>query len=241
MAAVAWPGESPLGKRVTIDFQTDTGMTELRETEVVGVVPPSREVTLHGDEPPIAYLPAWSTRAVNRALVRTAGAPMELVPLIRELVKDLGIRRPLDNIRAVRHNIEDATEGTRFVLTLTGMFSALAVFLAALGIYGVVSHLVGQRQHEIGVRMALGASRQSVRSMVMRQGLTVVVTGLGLGVALALALTRVIGSMLYGVSPTDPVTFALVAGLLLAVAALACLIPATRATRVEPVTALREA
>ena len=132
---------------------------------------------------------------------------MELVPLIRELVKDLGIRRPLDNIRAVRHNIEDATEGTRFVLTLTGMFSALAVFLAALGIYGVVSHLVGQRQHEIGVRMALGASRQSVRSMVMRQGLTVVVTGLGLGVALALALTRVIGSMLYGVSPTDPVTF----------------------------------
>jgi putative ABC transport system permease protein len=241
MAELAWPNESPIGKRVSIDFATPSGMTELRETEVIGMVPTSRELTLHGDEPPTAYLPAWSTRAVNRALVRTSGDPTALVPAVRELVKELGIRRPLDNVRAVRRNIDDATEDTRFVLTLTGVFSGLAVLLAALGIYGVVSHLVGQRQHEIGVRMALGASRTSVRSMVMRQGLAVVAVGLGVGMALAWGVTRLIGSMLYGVSPTDPVTFAAVTGLLLAVAALACLIPATRATRVEPVTALRDA
>jgi putative ABC transport system permease protein len=241
MADLAWPGESPLGKFVKIDFATPSGMTELRDTEVVGVVPSSREVTLSGDEPPTAYLPAWSTRAVNRAMVRTAGEPTELIPVVRELVRELGIRRPLDNVRAVRRNIDDATEDSRFVLTLTGGFSALAVLLAALGIYGVVSHLVGQRQHEIGVRMALGAQRASVRAMVMRQGLAVVAGGVGLGTLLAWGVTRLIGSLLYDVSPTDPVTFAAVVGLLFAVAALACLLPAARATRVEPVTALRDA
>ncbi len=240
MAEMAWPGESPIGKRVTIDFRTASGMTELRETEVIGVAPSSREVTLHGDEPPLAYLPAWSTRAVNRAVVRTAGEPMELLPLVRALVKDLGVRRPLDNTRTVRRNIQDATADTRFILILTGVFSALAVLLAGLGVYGVLSHLVGQRRHEIGVRMALGASRRSVRSMMMRQGLAVVAIGLGIGLVLALGLTRVIESMLYGVSATDPATFVSVGALLFAVAAVACLIPATRATRVEPVTALRE-
>ncbi|NKB88480.1 MAG: FtsX-like permease family protein [Acidobacteria bacterium] len=240
MANLAWPDQDPLGKRITLEFGTADGMAELREVEVIGVAPDSREVSLHGDEPPLTYLPAWSTRPTNRAVVRTRGEPTALVPAVRELIRELGIRRPLDNVRAVSRNIDDATADSRFVLSLAATFAALAMLLAGLGIYGVVSNAVGQRRREIGVRMALGATPGAVRSMVLRQGLGVVVIGLGAGTMLALGLGRFLASRLYGVTPNDPLTFAAVVTLLLASAAMACLLPAVRATRIAPSVALRD-
>ena len=239
MAEMAWPGESPLGRRVTIDFATPSGMTELRETEVIGVVPSSRQVTLHGQEPPAAYLPTWSTRPTSRALVRTAGNPLDLVPAARALVEELGVSRPLDNVRPVQKNITEATEDTRFVLWLTALFSGLAVLLASLGIYGVMSHLVGCRRREIGVRLALGSGQASVLTMVLSQGIKLALAGLAVGAVAALGATRLIQSLLFGVVAWDPTTFIGVTIVLLAVAIAACLLPALRASRVDPASALR--
>ena len=239
MAEMAWPGESPLGRRVTIDFATPSGMTELRETEVIGVVPSSRQVTLHGQEPPAAYLPTWSTRPTSRALVRTAGNPLDLVPAARALVEELGVSRPLDNVRPVQKNITEATEDTRFVLWLTALFSGLAVLLASLGIYGVMSHLVGCRRREIGVRLALGSGQASVLTMVLSQGIKLALAGLAVGAVAALGATRLIQRLLFGVAAWDPTTFIGVTIVLLAVAIAACLLPALRASRVDPASALR--
>jgi putative ABC transport system permease protein len=239
MARRAWPGESPIGKRVLIDFQTPSGMTELCWTEVVGLVPSTRERTLHGDEPPQAYLPYWSTRFGGNVVLRAAGDPLDLVPAIREAAAELGSGRPIRNVRTIAGYVAEATRETRFVLSTIGVFSGFAVFLAALGVYGVMSQLVSQRRREIGLRMALGARRRDVLRMVLGQGLVLALAGLAAGLAGALALTRVLEGFLFGVTTSDPATFVAVAAFLLLAASAACLLPAARASRVEPATALR--
>ena len=165
---------------------------------------------------------------------------MALVPSVRSLVEELGVQQPLDNVRTVRHNLDDATQDTRFVLTLTALFSALAVLLAALGIYGAAGHTVGHRQQEIGLRMALGAQRATVLRMILRQILTLAGIGIAVGTVGALGVTRLLDGLLYGVTSWDPGTLASMSALMLLVAAAASLIPASRASRVDPVTTLRE-
>jgi putative ABC transport system permease protein len=132
-----------------------------------------------------------------------------------------------------------SVQGRRFALILIGAFATLALLLSVVGIYGVTAYSVAQRTHEIGIRMALGAQRSEVMGLVLRQGMALIVVGSLLGVAASLGLTRFLGSLLFDVTPTDPTTFALVVALLIAVAALACWIPARRATRVDPMVALR--
>jgi putative ABC transport system permease protein len=137
-------------------------------------------------------------------------------------------------------NISNSMGQRRFAMMLLGLFAVMAMVLASIGIYGVMSYAVTQRAHEIGIRMALGAARRNVLSMVMGQGLALVAVGVMIGVAGAFGLTRLIASQLFGVQPTDPTTFVLVALTLVGVAAMATLVPALRATRVDPVVALRD-
>ena len=139
----------------------------------------------------------------------------------------------------MEQRLADSLAGRRFSMLLLSLFAALALILAAVGIYGVMSYAVAQRTHEIGVRMALGANRSSVLAMVIKNGLVLTVSGIALGLAGASALTRLLASLLYDVKPTDPVTFGAVALLLVGVALLACYIPARRATKVVPMEALR--
>jgi ABC-type antimicrobial peptide transport system permease subunit len=135
--------------------------------------------------------------------------------------------------------ISDSISDRKFSMVLLGTFAALALLLSSIGIYGVISYLVGERTHEIGIRMALGAQRKNVLTLVLGEGMKLVLLGASIGIAAALGLSRLMAGMLYGVSATDPLTFAAVPTVLLGVAMLACYIPARRAMRVDPMTALR--
>jgi ABC-type antimicrobial peptide transport system permease subunit len=135
--------------------------------------------------------------------------------------------------------VEESMASSKFNMILMTIFAGVALMMASIGLYGVISYSVSQRTHEIGIRMALGASRPSVLSLVLRNGMTLAVIGVALGVAVALGLTRLMASMLYGVSPTDPLTFIVISLILTGVALVACFVPAHRATRVDPMIALR--
>jgi putative ABC transport system permease protein len=162
-----------------------------------------------------------------------------LVAGIRQAVRRVDPEQPVYNIRTMGQRLSNSFAPQRFIALLLGIFATLAAILAALGIYGVMSYAVTQRTQEIGIRMALGAKRGDVLSMVIGQGMRVALIGVGVGLISALALTRLLKTLLFGVSPTDPLTFITIAALLAAVALLACWIPARRATRVDPLIALR--
>ena len=172
--------------------------------------------------------------------VRTAGDPYAALPAVRAAMLAVDRVIPLANVATMEDNIANSMGQRRFAMLLLGLFAAMAAVLASIGIYGVMSYAVTQRSHEIGIRMALGAARRNVLSMVMRQGLLLVGVGVAIGVAGAVGLTRLIASQLFGVRPTDPTTFTLVALLLAGVAMVATLVPALRATRVDPIIALRD-
>ena len=235
LAATAWPGEDPLRRRLLIDFATAEGGTEQRWADVVGVVETVRRRDLHSDQHPQVYLPYWSRTFGQRLAVRTAGDPAAAVPGIREVVDRLGSGRPLREIHPMTDHVAAATRGPRFLLLLVAVFAGLSVVLACLGVYAVLANAVSRRSREIGVRIALGARRREVFRMVMSQGLTVTAAGAATGVAGAVGLGRLVRGLLYGVAPHDPATVAGVVAMLFAVAALACALPARRATRVDPV------
>ena len=146
---------------------------------------------------------------------------------------------PVYRVRPLSAYVGDATAATRFAMTLIAVFAVVALILASVGLYGVISFAVRQRTREIGIRMALGAGKESILRLVLGQGMLVILTGVGLGVLASMWLTRVIASLLFGVSPTDPVTFGAIAGLLVVVALSACYVPARKAARVDPMTTLR--
>ena len=171
--------------------------------------------------------------------VRTAGDPMTLAPAVQRVVLGLDAQQPVDHVLTMEQVMADSLARRRLTLTLLGVFAGGAMLLAALGLYGVTAYMVTQQQQEIGLRMALGASRSDVLVLVVRQGMSLLLAGLGAGLVLSLALMWVLGSLLFAVRPYDPISLAGGAAALALVALIACSIPALRATRVDPLVALR--
>jgi len=171
--------------------------------------------------------------------IRTAGDPMKMFPSVRQEIWAMDRNLPLVSVKEMSGVVAAAMARTTFTLIMVGAAAGVALLLGAIGIYGVISYMVSLRTREIGVRIALGAQREQVRGMVVRQGLVLAVIGVGIGLAGALALSRLISSLLYGVAPHDPVTFGAVTVTLLAVAAVASWLPAMRAARIDPIEALR--
>jgi predicted permease len=235
-----WPHEDPIGKRITFNNLTDSSITWI---QVVGVVGHTLHEGLDGGNRVQLYFPARQVPFPVTALgfaVRTGGDPMAAVPQVKAALRSVDPELPMSDVNSMDQLIEASTGPRRFSMILLAVFSGLAAGLAAIGLYGVMSYTVTQRAKELGVRLALGAGTRDVLRLVLGQGMRLVVIGVGIGLAAALAVTRVMRSMLFHVSATDPLTFALIAVLLLGVTLLATWMPARRATRVDPVTAMRE-
>jgi putative ABC transport system permease protein len=231
-----FPGEDPLGKRLKFGKPNEDDPWET----IVGVVGDEKQDSLSAEVRPEAFHSHLQTAQDEMTLVvRAEGDPRSLAGPAREQLRALDPSVPVYDVKTMRDVVYESLARERFVMLLMGLFAALALALAAVGIYGVVSYATAQRTHEIGLRMALGAQAGDVLRLMIGQGLAPVLTGVGLGLLAALGLTRLMSSLLYGVSATDPLTFAAVALLLTAVSLLACYIPARRATRVDPLTALR--
>jgi predicted permease len=236
-AAKAFPGEKAVGKR----FLARTGGPEPDWFEVIGVVRHQRSVSLAADGRETMYVPeAFVGFGANSWVIRTTGNASGLMPSVRAAIRDINPRYVVNDLREFEVLVDRAQAPTRFALICIGAFAVVAAVLAGIGLYGVLSTLVRQRTAEIGVRMAFGASGGSILKMVAGQGLTLSALGIGVGLVAAFAVTRVMSSMLVGVSPTDPITFGAISLFFLAVTALACWIPARRAARMDPVVALRD-
>jgi len=215
--------------------------------EVVGVVGDVRHTGLDAEPQPEAFVAVqqlpdgvrFGRGGATSIVLRTAGDPLKAVPFLRQAVLDIDHDVPLDNVMTMEARVSASVAAPRFYALMLGLFALLAVVLAAVGIYGVLSYNVSQRHREIGVRMALGAEGRDILALVVRQGLLLTLIGVVIGLVAALGTTRFLTTLLFGVTPTDPVTYAGISALLLAVAILACWIPARRAIRVDPMTALR--
>ena len=207
---------------------------------IIGVVHHVRYRTLEAPSRVQLYWPeAQNPTNFMGLAVRTAGDPMSLAPAVERVVLGLDAEQPVDHVLTMEEVMADSLARRRLTLTLLGIFAAGAMLLAALGIYGVTAYMVTERQQEIGLRLALGASRGDVLKLVVGQGMSLLLAGLGAGLVLSLALTWVLSSLLFAVRPYDPVALAASAATLALVALMACSIPAWRATRVDPLVALR--
>jgi predicted lysophospholipase L1 biosynthesis ABC-type transport system permease subunit len=208
--------------------------------EIVGVVSDTKYATLTEEPRPVVFLPLGQRHETGVVLyVRATGNPATLVPAVRQAVRGLEPNLPLAELRTLGETISASTWAARMGVVLLSAFAALALALAAIGVYGVTSFQVAQRTREIGVRMALGARGADVLRMVLGGGMRLVALGVALGLMLALAAGRSLESLLYGVSGSDPVTLAAVPVVLGAVAFVACLVAARRATKLDPLAALR--
>lgn len=235
LARQLWPGESAVGRRIY------WGGTTGRTRTVIGVAGDIRDVRLEADPPPILFVPhAQVPLPAMTIVVRTALDPAAIAPALRQTIRELDAALPAPSIHAVSESRADAAAGTRFNLWLIGAFALTALVLAATGVYAMLAFTVWERRREIAVRLALGATRPRIAGLVLRTGLGLAAAGVLAGTAAALGATRVLSSLLYGVEPTDPLTFAGAAAGLLAIAALACWIPARHASRLDPSVVLRE-
>jgi putative ABC transport system permease protein len=236
MARLYFPNQDPLGKRLVFGFPPDGGVVR----EIVGIVGDVRDVTLGQDPGPMMYVPFaqapfWGANVV----VRSALSPSSVATAIRQQVRKMDKELPVTDVAMMPDIVEASLSQPRFRTFLLGLFAAMALVLAATGIFGVISYSVSCRTNEMGIRVALGASRGTILWMVLRETLVLTFVGLALGVPSALAASRLVGHMLFGVSTNDPATLAVVACALAAVAALAGYVPARRAMRVDPMVALR--
>jgi putative ABC transport system permease protein len=238
MAAQVWPNEDPLGKRLTFE---DTKDPKAHWYTVVGVVGDVRHQSLGEEAGSEAYWPQFQDPITSATLVvRGAGDPGRLTGPIRAAVRAFDPDLPLDKVTPLSEVVAASLAQSRFKAVLLALFAGLALVLAMVGVYGVVSYTVTQRTHEIGIRMALGAQREQVLRLVVRQGMTQVLIGLALGLAGGWFASRFLAGQVYGLSATDPLTFVAVPLGLAAVALLANYLPARRATRVDPLAALRQ-
>ena len=240
LARSAWPNQDPIGKRLNIGFGGETWR------EVVGVVSDVKQQEIVEPSSVSLYQPFLQVSEKRRwflgdmtFVVRTAAEPQNFAATLRSELSNIDQDLPLYDVKVLNQVVSEQFADPSFYTLLLSSFSALALILSAAGIYGLVSYATTQRTHEIGIRMALGARTGDVLRLIIRQGITLAVTGIAIGVAGAFALTRVLETFLYQVTPTDPVTFVTISLLLLLIAFLACYIPARRATKVDPLEALR--
>ncbi|MCI0387295.1 MAG: ABC transporter permease [Acidobacteria bacterium] len=229
-----FPNEDPLGKRIR------SWRDENKLREIVGVVRDVKYGGLDDDPSSLVYIPhrqdSWGSLTM---IVRTVGDPAAATNAVRQAFRAVDKESPISNVQTLQKVLADSTARQRFGVWLLGLFASLALSLAGVGIYGVMSYSVAQRAQEIGVRMALGAGTGDVLKLVLWRGLTLTLPGIAIGLLAAFALTRLMKSLLFGVSATDPLTFAVIALLLAIVALVACWIPARRAAKVDPLVALR--
>jgi len=242
MARRYFKGEDPLGKRILIQeiLYGQPGLGPEIPWEVVGIVGDEQTGSLVDTKSPGVYVTfdQSPTNDVNMVL-RGSLDPLTLTSAIHAAVHGADKDQAIADLETLERIKSGTVASDRMQTMLLAIFAALALLLAAIGIYGVISYSVTQRTHELGIRAALGASRGSLLAMVIRRGMRLTVIGLAIGVAGALALTRLLGSLLFGISPRDPVTLVVVAAVLSTVALLACYIPARRAAGVDPMVALR--
>ncbi len=237
MARRFWPDQNPLGRRLIIGSTIGADQTPRAVVAVVGNV---SSAGLESEPGPAMYVLClqnpWPTMS---AVIRTAGDPMRLVAAVRKEVLALDPDQPVYNVRPLEEVLGASLADRRFQVLLLGIFAAVALIMAAIGAYAVMAEVVMQRTHEIGIRMALGARPHDVLRLILGRGIRLTLTGVAIGLAGALALTRWMSSLLFGVSPTDPVTFAAISLILTGFALLACYIPARRASRLDPIAILR--
>ncbi|HEX4685037.1 MAG TPA: ADOP family duplicated permease, partial [Gemmatimonadaceae bacterium] len=229
----------PVGKRIT--FGPGRGSKDSTWITIVGVVGHAAHEGLDAEPRIQYYFPTTQTGiGAMTVAMRTTGNPLALLPAARQAVQSIDRNLPLSQVNTMDKLVEQSVGQRRLSMFLLGVFSAIAVVLASIGIYGVMSYSVTQRTRELGIRMALGAARTRVLALVVGQGMALAVTGVIIGLAGALGLTRLLSSQLFGIGATDPATYAIVSVLLAGIAFMATLVPAMRATRVDPVVALRE-
>ena len=239
MARVYYGNQSPIGRRINPEGGPNSAQTF---RTIVGVVEDVKNAALDKPAGTEAFFPALQRNFAGRTiyiLVRTTGDPKSLVGPVRSAVRELDSTLPLTQVRTMDEVLASAKSRPRFLTTLLGLFSATALVLAAVGLYGVISYSVARRTTEFGVRMAMGAGTGDVLQLVVGQGLRLALAGVAGGAVGALLLTRLIRGLLFGISSFDPLTFAAMALMLIAVTVLACVVPATRATKVDPLVALR--
>jgi putative ABC transport system permease protein len=238
-----WPNGSPIGARLRIDDNNQGP----RPVEVVGVVGDVKHLSLDGEPAPHIYLPIHQTHEDGVAwltnhqywLLRATVAPLTLSAAARREIQAVDRNAPASNIRTMEQYLAVSVAPRRFNLRLLTIFAAAALILAATGLYGVISYGVARRKRELGIRVALGARPGAVLKLVIGQGMALAIIGVALGLIAALALTRLMEGLLFGVSATDPLTFIVIALMLTLVALMACYIPARRATKVDPLVALK--
>jgi predicted permease len=233
MARRYWPGENPIGKR----FGVNCGGGPCNWRSIIGVVGDVKEDGATGEPATLMYfLETWPQMTM---VVRAARNPTNLVADVRSAIRSVDPDQPLGDIWTMKNIVSESAAPRRLTMLISGLFASLALLLATIGLYGVISYSVAQRSHEFGIRMALGAGKYDILSLILAQGFKLAMAGIIVGMAGAFGLTRVLTSLLFGTTPDDPTAFGAVAILLVGVALLACYIPARRATKVDPMVALR--
>jgi putative ABC transport system permease protein len=232
-----FPGEDPLGQHVTFGWGHDG---QNLEGDVIGIVGDVKQSSLAQTTLPQFWAPydQWPLSSMN-VVMHTTREPMAVVADARRVIHELDPDLAVAQVKTLDEVVAESVAQPRFYMTLLTAFAVIAILLSAIGIYGVVAYLVGQRSREIGVRIALGASRGTVVRMVVREAVIMAAAGIGVGLVGALALTRLMGALLFDLKPTDPVTYLAVTGVLGALALLASSLPALRASRIDPVLAMR--
>jgi putative ABC transport system permease protein len=235
MAHRFWPGENPIGKRLTPSFHKEQG-----GREIVGIVGDIKSRGLDSDSSTMMYMPyTQSPRPFMSFVVRTASNPEGLIQPVSRAIYSIDKDQALTDVRTMDQVLLASLSDRRFNMTLLLTFAGVALMLAAVGVYGVMNYTVTLRRRELGIRMALGAAKMDVLRLVLGQGLTLTLIGVGAGLISAYALTRLMASLLYGVTATDYLTFGSVSAMLIVVGLAASYVPARRATKVNPTIALR--
>jgi ABC-type antimicrobial peptide transport system permease subunit len=237
MALRYWPAQEPLGSKIS--FRSYGGSFT---TEIVGVVGDTHTAGLEIDPKPEIFVSYASSIGYPNSMtyfVRTATSPLDLLPAVKEKIRELDSNQAFSSVATIDQLVQRSLSRRRFTLVVFGSFAVLALMLASVGLYGVISFMTAQRTREIGIRLAFGAGRRDLLNMVIGHGMMLTLAGVVIGLLASLALTRLIESLLFRISKTDPVTFVVIALVLGIIPLVACYIPARRATRVDPILALR--
>jgi predicted permease len=234
MARTYWPNADPIGKRLRRGGDKAPWLT------IVGVVASVKQYALDTDSRVALYSPhLQAPSGAMYVAVRTTSDPASVTAAITREARSMDPNVPIFDVKTMEQWLSESLARRRFAMLMLGLFAVVAMLLAGIGIYGVMSYTVAQRTREIGIRVALGAQTRDVLRLVVRQGMSLTGIGVGIGLVVAIAATRVMASLLFGVGATDPITFVAIALLLAIVALLACYLPARRATKVDPMIALR--